>query len=88
MQLILFHFSPNPAKFKEDNEAEVIARTLRAESHIIGWFYLTLGMLSAVTFMFCMRCRSNFSYEQHNYITRYNNFIRKIYAACCSKRDY
>ena len=64
------YFSPNPAKFNPNSDAEIIARTLRAESHVIGWLYLTTGMFLAVVVMFIFRCYGNFSYEQTNYIDR------------------
>lgn len=68
-------FSPDAAEFNPDSEAEIIARTLRAESHIIGWFYLTIGMFISVVVMFTFRCYSRFSYEQSNYIQRLVHFM-------------
>lgn len=61
--------SSNPIKF-DASEAEVIARNLRAESHVIGWFYLCIGMFLGVFVMFLFRCKSKYSYEQGNYIDR------------------
>jgi len=70
--------SPNPAKFSAKSEAEIIARNLRAESHVIGWIYLSLGLAVGVIVMFAFRCKSKYSYEQSNYIARYSGFILVI----------
>jgi len=61
----------DPKYFSHSSEAEIIARNLRAESHIIGWFYICTGLLIGVFSMCFTKCRSRFSYEQSNYISRY-----------------
>jgi len=61
----------DPKYFSHSLEAEIIARNLRAESHIIGWFFVCIGLLIGVFSMCFTKCRSRFSYEQSNYISRY-----------------
>jgi len=63
------HFDPK--YFKHSLESEIIARNLRAESHVIGWFFVCIGMFIGVIVMCLGSCRSRFSYEQSNYIDRY-----------------
>jgi len=63
------HFDPK--YFKHSLESEIIARNLRAESHVIGWFFVCIGMFVGVIVMCLGSCRSRFSYEQSNYIDRY-----------------
>jgi len=65
-------FNPNPIKF-DASEQEVIARNLRAKSHVIGWMYLTIALTCGVVVMLISRCWSKFSYEQGNYIARYRS---------------
>jgi len=72
--------SPNPSKFSPTSEAEIIARNLRAESHVIGWIYLSLGLTVGVIVMFAFRCKSKYSYEQSNYITRYSAGAADLYS--------
>ncbi|CAK8675752.1 unnamed protein product [Clavelina lepadiformis] len=70
---------PRPCMFKYDprkfdaSEPEIIARDLRAESHAVGWFYVTIGMTLGVVIMLYKRCKENYSYEQRNYIDRYRS---------------
>jgi len=68
-----FHHDPKKFPYASPGEAEIIARNLRAESHVIGWFYICIAMLLGVVGMFLARCKSRFSYEQGNFIERYRS---------------
>jgi len=65
-------FNSNPLKF-DASEKEIIARNLRAQSHVIGWMYLCIALSCGVVVMLVSRCWSKFSYEQSNYIARYRS---------------
>lgn len=73
------HFREKPIYFKATSAAEVIARDLRAYSHIIGWWFLTWAVLLGIFMVFVFRCLSKYSYEQSKYIEKYRSSEMELF---------